>query len=161
MELPDHWVWRDQALAPGDAVVFDLDGVLSDASPRQHLLEGDDADWHAFFSAAGADEPLTDQIVLAGVLAQALPMVILTARPLRLREVTQSWLGIHGVPWHLLIMREEEAWSGSTDFKAEQVDLLVDRGFRLRLAFEDDPRNAAMYRGRGIPCVYIHSGYYQ
>ena len=33
-------------------------------------------------------------------------------------------------------------------------------GFDLRLAFEDDPRNVAMFRAEGIACVYIHSGYY-
>ena len=27
-------------------------------------------------------------------------------------------------------------------------------------AFEDDRRNVAMFHAEGIPCVYIHSGYY-
>ena len=31
----------------------------------------------------------------------------------------------------------------------------------LRLAFEDDPSNHAMYVAVGVPCVYIHSGYYE
>jgi hypothetical protein len=26
---------------------------------------------------------------------------------------------------------------------------------------EDDPSNHAMYVAEGIPCVYIHSGYYE
>jgi hypothetical protein len=30
----------------------------------------------------------------------------------------------------------------------------------LCLAFEDDPRNVEMFRRSGVPCVYIHSGYY-
>jgi len=34
------------------------------------------------------------------------------------------------------------------------------QGFDLRLAFEDDPSNHAMYVAAGVPCVYIHSGYY-
>jgi len=34
-------------------------------------------------------------------------------------------------------------------------------GFDLRLAFEDDPSNHAMYVAAGVPCVYIHSGYYE
>ena len=33
-------------------------------------------------------------------------------------------------------------------------------GWDVRLAFEDDPRNLAMFRSEGVPCVYIHSGYY-
>ena len=33
-------------------------------------------------------------------------------------------------------------------------------GFDLRLAFEDDRRNVAMFRSQGIPTLYVHSGYY-
>ena len=33
-------------------------------------------------------------------------------------------------------------------------------GFDLRLAFEDDRRNYDMFHAEGVPCVYIHSGYY-
>jgi Na+-transporting methylmalonyl-CoA/oxaloacetate decarboxylase beta subunit len=41
------------------------------------------------------------------------------------------------------------------------VDELRQFGFDLRLAFEDDPNNFAMFHAMGIPCVYIHSGYYE
>ena len=30
----------------------------------------------------------------------------------------------------------------------------------LVLGFEDDPRNVMMLRAAGVPCVYLHSGYY-
>jgi len=39
----------------------------------------------------------------------------------------------------------------------EEVKVLLD----LRIAFEDDRRNVAMFRAAGVPCVYIHSGYYE
>ena len=48
-----------------------------------------------------------------------------------------------------------------TAFKQAAVEDLRDHGFDLRLAFEDDPSNHAMYVAAGIPCVYIHSGYYE
>jgi len=41
------------------------------------------------------------------------------------------------------------------------VEDLRASGFDLRLALEDDPQNHAMYVDEGIPCVYIHSGYYE
>ena len=43
--LPEHWTWREQPLVPGAAVVVDIDGVLSDASRRQHYLESPRRDW--------------------------------------------------------------------------------------------------------------------
>jgi hypothetical protein len=33
-------------------------------------------------------------------------------------------------------------------------------GFDLQLAFEDDRRNVDMFTREGIPCLYVHSGYY-
>ena len=44
--------------------------------------------------------------------------------------------------------------------KRTSEDELRHFGFDLRLAFEDDRRNVAMFHAEGIPCVYIHSGYY-
>ena len=52
--MRDNWTWRSDAPAGGgDAAVFDLDGVLSDAAGRQHFLDGSSGpkDWRAFFAA--------------------------------------------------------------------------------------------------------------
>jgi hypothetical protein len=57
----DNWYWRDDVVDPGPTVVFDLDGVLSDAVSRQHYLEGGRGDWDAFFAACG-DDPLIDDV---------------------------------------------------------------------------------------------------
>lgn len=51
----------------------------------------------------------------------------------------------------------QEAWQ----FKQQTVGELREFGFDLKLAFEDDRKNADMFHGEGIPCVYIHSGYYE
>ena len=48
----------------------------------------------------------------------------------------------------------------SRDFKQRTVAELRAYGFDLRLAFEDDRRNYDMFHAEGVPCVYIHSGYY-
>src|SRR3974390_353533 len=55
-----NWRWRDGPVGPGRAVVFDLDGVLSDAASRQHYLEGPWRDWDAFFESCGED-PLIEE----------------------------------------------------------------------------------------------------
>ena len=36
--VPYNWEWRAGAVEAGPAVVFDLDGVLSDAAGRQLLM---------------------------------------------------------------------------------------------------------------------------
>ena len=156
----ENWRWRDGPVTAGPAVVFDMDGVLSDASTRQHYLEYPRRDWEAFFHACGDDELIAEVARLLEVIDAQHHVVLLTARPLRVRPQTLAWLERYGLRWDLLIMREHSDWMASALFKERSVDELRDYGFDLRLAFEDDRRNVSMFHRQGVPCVYIHSGYY-
>lgn len=156
----ENWRWRDGPVVPGPAVVFDMDGVLSDASTRQHYLEYPRRDWEAFFHACGDDELIAEVARLLEVIDAGHRVVLLTARPLRVRPQTLAWLDRYGLRWDLLIMREHSDWMASALFKERSVEELRDYGFELRLAFEDDRRNVSMFHRQGVPCVYIHSGYY-
>ncbi|MDD9369247.1 MAG: hypothetical protein PV358_03970 [Acidimicrobiales bacterium] len=158
---PDHWHWREAPVRGAPAVVFDMDGVLSDASSRQHFLEHPQRDWDAFFAACGEDQLIDEVARLLEVLDADLRIVLLTARPLRVRPQTLAWLDRYKLRWDLLIMRDYGDYSASRSFKRESVAHLRRYGFDLRLAFEDDRRNVDMFHGEGIPCVYIHSGYYE
>jgi phosphoglycolate phosphatase-like HAD superfamily hydrolase len=152
--VPPNWRWRAETGAGhpgGPAVIFDLDGVLSDAAGRQHFIEQGNRDWSAFFEACG-DDPVIEEIAR---------LLELTGRPLRVRPQTLAWLHRYGLRWDLLVMRERGDYAQVTSFKQRVVGDLRAHGFDLRLAFEDDPSNHAMYVAEGIPCVYIHSGYYE
>jgi hypothetical protein len=159
-----NWTWRaeDGAAQPrGPAVVFDIDGVLSDAAGRQHFLERGQRDWASFFEACG-DDPVIEEIArLLELLDASLAVVLLTGRPHRVQPQTLAWLKRYGLRWDLLVMRSRGDYAQVTDFKEATVHDLRDHGFDLRLAFEDDPSNHAMYVAAGVPCVYIHSGYYE
>jgi phosphoglycolate phosphatase-like HAD superfamily hydrolase len=160
---PDIFTWRDEAPEPGLAAVFDLDGVLSDAAGRQHFVDGSAGrkDWRAFFDRVG-DDPLVEEINhLLHWLDPRLAIVLLTARPARVRPQTLAWLERYGVRWDLLVMRPDGDLQPAVAFKQSVVAALRSLGFELKLAFEDDRRNVAMFRHAGVPCVYIHSGYYE
>ncbi len=158
-----NWTWHPgegAARRSGPAVVFDIDGVLSDAAGRQHFLERGRRDWPAFFEACG-DDPVIEEIArLLELLDSSLAVILLTGRPLRVQPQTLAWLARYGLRWDLLVMRSRGDYAQVTEFKQLVVDDLRAHGFDLRLAFEDDPSNHAMYVAAGIPCVYIHSGYY-
>lgn len=158
--VPGHWHWHTEPVA-GETVVFDIDGVLSDAASRQHYLESGRRDWDAFFDACG-DDPLIEEVAeLLGLLDPKLAVVLLTARPLRVRPQTLAWLERYQLRWDLLIMRDASDFRSARSFKQLAVRDLRDRGLEPRLAFEDDKRNLEMFRAEGVPCVYIHSGYYE
>jgi hypothetical protein len=161
----ENWLWRTAALEPdGDdadpTVVFDMDGVLSDASRRQHFLEAPRRDWESFFAACGDDELIEEVARLLEVIDPGHRIVLLTARPIRVMPQTLAWLDRYGLRWDLLIMRDFGDYSASSNFKRQTIKDLRSRAFDLRLGFEDDPRNVAMFHDEGVPCVYIHSGYY-
>ena len=160
---PENWVWRAGAVAGGPAVVFDIDGVLSDAGVRQHYIEGGRGrrgDWDAFFEACG-DDPLIDEVGrLLELLDADLRIVLLTGRPLRVQPQTLAWLDHYELRWDLLVMRDWGDYSAAREFKRWCLADFRRYGFELRLAFEDDPRNVEMFREEGVPCVYIHSGYF-
>ncbi|MGH9305858.1 MAG: hypothetical protein ACRD0I_03105 [Acidimicrobiales bacterium] len=158
--IPGHWRWRNGPVEPTSAVVFDMDGVLSDAASRQHYLESRLRDWDSFFEACG-DDPLIEEVArLLGLMDQRLCVILLTGRPLRVQPQTLAWLARYGLRWDLLIMRDFGEYSAARVFKRRTVALLRRQGFALELAFEDDRRNQDMFRSEGVPCVYIHSGYY-
>jgi hypothetical protein len=160
---PDNWCWRDgRSAGAGPAVVFDMDGVLSDAAGRQHFLDGPGRrDWDAFFGACG-DDPLIEEINrLLQLLDPRLAVILLTARPLSVQSQTLAWLHRYKVRWDLLVMRPDHDYQLSLKFKRAMARQLREAGFDLRLAFEDDRRNVTMFREAGVPCVYIHSGYYE
>jgi hypothetical protein len=160
---PRNWYWRAEPVDPGPAVVFDMDGVLSDAAGRQHYLEADDGwqDWDSFFAAAGEDALISDVARLLDVIGDDHRVVLLTARPMRVQLITLQWLERHQLRWDLLMMRNFGDYGASREFKRRSVGELRDYGFDLRLGFEDDRRNVDMFHEEGIPCIYIHSGYYE
>jgi phosphoglycolate phosphatase-like HAD superfamily hydrolase len=156
----ENWRWRDGPVSGGPAVVFDLDGVLADAASRQHYLEGPWRDWDSFFEACG-DDPLIEEIGrLLELIHPDLTIVLLTARPAWVAPQTLAWLHRYRLRWDLLVMRDRSDYGAAREFKRRSVQELRGAGFELKLSFEDDRRNVAMFRDEGIPAVYIHSGYY-
>lgn len=159
--VPDNWRWRAGPVAAGPAVVFDMDGVLSDASRRQHYLDRPYRDWEAFFQACGDDDLIAEVARLLDVLDPELRVLLLTARPQRVSDQTLAWLQRYGLRWDLLVMRDWDDFGSSRSYKQRVVGEFREYGFELRLAFEDDRRNVDMFHAEGVPCVYIHSGYYE
>ena len=155
-----NWTWRKEPVDPGRVVIFDLDGVLSDAASRQHYLEGPWRDWDAFFESCGED-PLIEEVArLLGLLDLSLTIVLLTARPAWVRPQTLAWLHRYRLRWDLLVMRDHGDYGVAREFKRRSVRELRAAGFDPVLSFEDDRRNVAMFHEEGVPTVYIHSGYY-
>ena len=161
---PPNWHFRDGAPASGPLVIFDLDGVISDASHRQHFLRGARQDWRGFFTAAPGDSPYETGLALAASVDDSHAVAILTARPNYMLDDTRTWLDAHQVRHDLLILRPKHGRGShgpSADFKRHELSRLRSVGYEVTAAIDDDERIIEMYRSEGVFALYRHSGYYE
>jgi hypothetical protein len=154
--------WHDAERAPGRCVLVDIDGVLSDASGRQHHLKNPEGrrDWRGFFGAVGEDQPLTAVPALLSLLDPALTVVLLSARPAWVFDLTVEWLHRHTMRWDLLILRGDDDLTQAAEFKRDVLSELRAMGWQIALAIDDDERIIEMYTAEQQPALYVHSGYY-
>jgi hypothetical protein len=102
--------------------VIDIDGVLADASHRQHHLDKRPRDWAAFFAEVGADAPIErGRARLTSLSDDDHTIVLLSGRPESTRADTQDWLVRQGIPVSEVILRSDRDRRKAADFKAEAI----------------------------------------
>ena len=159
---PQSWTWPGDPVAGGPCGLVDVDGVIANGWHRQHFLQDGRKDWKNFFANAFGDSPIEGSRALVDRFAEAGIVVLLTARPNNLRQVTLEWLAEHGYRWDLLVMRgRSDGGISSPKFKRRSVEAIRGHGYAPQLAFDDDQRNVEMFRDEGIETLYVHSGYYE
>jgi predicted kinase len=140
------------------AVIFDMDGTLSDPSHRVHHLDGE-KDWKAFHGAMGDDAPNEGVVALARILKRAAveglgidAVLVVTARhdAPEYERMTREWLELHDVPYDRLYMRREDDTRPDHVVKAEILQRILDEGYEPILAIDDRDSTVAMWRDHGI-----------
>jgi len=131
--------------------VFDVDGVLADVRHRLHHVEKRPKDWGAFFAAMGEDGPLAEGVELARRLAdEGHAIVYLTGRNESYRSLTSEWLGRHGLPEGVLVMRREDDRRPARLVKPQALDRIA-RAASVVTVVDDDDAVVAALRQRGWP----------
>jgi beta-phosphoglucomutase-like phosphatase (HAD superfamily) len=144
------------------AVVWDLDGTLSDDRARAHFVEvqqGKGRDWKSYFDAIDKDPPIAASMeVLRAMHAAGNRVVFLTGRPEYTRRKTEKWLKANGLTeYDRLLMRPPGEYRPAGRFKAEVVERLRDE-YELVCAFEDRTDVAHALRGAGLPVFLYGAG---
>lgn len=162
------------------AIIFDIDGTLADASHRLSFIQGNPKNWAAFFDSVPDDEPITPLVTLCGHLVMlhasatnlgVLPpfeVVFCTGRPDTHRGETEAWLRKH-LPYGLLdsekfpirlFMRKSGDFRPDTEVKKDTIELLRATGLEPYVVFEDRKRVVDMWRQNGIMCLQVADGDY-
>jgi phosphoglycolate phosphatase-like HAD superfamily hydrolase len=144
------------------AVVWDLDGTLSDDRARAHFVEveaGRARDWESYFDAIDQDAPIAASMeVLRAMHAAGNRVIFLTGRPQWTRPKTVRWLEANGLTdYDLLVMRPEGDGRPAGYFKVEAVARLR-REYEIVCAFEDRIDVANHLREAGIPVFLYGAG---
>jgi len=144
------------------AVIWDLDGTLSDDRARAHFVEveeGRKRDWKSYFDAIEEDPPIAASIAILHALhATGMRILFLTGRPEHTRERTLRWLKANGLTeYDELLMRPHGEFRPAGFFKAEVIAALRER-YELVCAFEDRVDVAESIRESGIPVFLYGAG---
>jgi beta-phosphoglucomutase-like phosphatase (HAD superfamily) len=144
------------------AVIWDLDGTLSDDRARAHFVEvekGKKRDWKSYFDAIGDDPPIAASMeVLRAMHAAGIRIVFLTGRPEHTRKTTERWLKANGLTgYDRLLMRPPRDFRPSGAFKVDEVARLR-REYELVCAFEDRIDVADALRTAGVPVFLYGAG---
>lgn len=130
--------------------VFDIDGVLADATHRQHHLAARPKDWDAFFGEVGADP-----VIEAGVrryLEEATrhEVVLMSGRPERTRRDTREWLTRNGLGEPRMILREDVDFRPAAVVKSELIGLVALPN-DVAILVDDDVSVVARLTAMGYP----------
>lgn len=144
------------------AVIWDLDGTLSDDRARAHFVEveaGHKRDWESYFDAIEEDPPIAASIELLSALrASEIRIIYLTGRPEYTRLRTQRWLKANGLDdFDLLLLRPHGERRPAGEFKVEVVLELRER-YQLICGFEDRIDVAEHLRRSGLPVFLYGAG---
>lgn len=141
-------------------VVIDIDGTISEASNRLHLLPSEGKGeltehWNDFNLACDTDEPIQPVINMVQQIASRYTVWFVTGRSEIARDKTRSWLRKHvtrGVE-PLLTMRHP------TDHRRDapvKLDLLKRIGLqKIAFAIEDKIEVARAFRKNGILTLMV------
>ena len=144
------------------AMVWDLDGTLSDDRARAHFVQvekGRARDWKSYFDAIDQDPPIAASMeVLRSMHAAGIRILFLTGRPEHTRPKTERWLKANGLTeYDRLLMRPPGEFRPAGRFKVEVIERL--RGeYELVCAFEDRRDVAEALRQAGLPVFLYGAG---
>jgi hypothetical protein len=140
------------------AVIVDMDGTLSDATHRLHLIASKPKDWDRFFALCGEDGVHAHVGSAVNLFHQAYKVVIVTGRPARCIPDTVAWLKRHWIRHDALFSRADGDHRADDIVKEEILDRNILPAFTPIFAMDDRDRVVSMWRRRGIPCWQVAPG---
>lgn len=138
------------------AIIFDMDGTLTDYAHREHLLAPEIRDMIAFFDQMEGDAQHDwCRDILDEAQARGIKIILLTGRPDSYRAHTERWLKKHGITdYEVLLMRKAADFRPGAVVKAEIFRKEIEGKYDVLYAIDDNPKILKMWAQLGIRCMY-------
>ncbi len=146
----------DELSSRTPCVIVDIDGTLSDAEHRVHLVK--EKRWPEFYDLCDLDMPHVHIGVIVNLLSAHYQIVLVTGRVERVRDKTEAWLNKHWITYHNLLMRPDGDTRPDDVLKEEILDRDILPTYAPAFALDDRDKVVAMWRRRGIPCLQVAPG---
>ena len=142
------------------AVIFGVDGVVSDCSERIQYLLSDKTRFHAEFLK---DKPVTNVATIIQALLwyrhmkdHDLEILFSTDRPPYMRDISAEWLAenvhIHNAK---VYTRDRKSMTMDTVSVKKHNLEIIKRDYDVVMAFDSCPEACDMYTANGVPCMQL------
>ena len=152
------------------AFIFDIDGVLADASHRVHFIKQDPPDWDSFFKDIDKYMPIKAGVDMVYFLYRFGKILFVTGRQEKHRKETIDWLAYnlgYGSPESQKSFINEHLYMRRTgDFRPDYIvkeeiyKSHIEPFYEINCAFEDRKQCVDMWRKLGITCWQNVDGNY-
>jgi len=132
------------------AIWVDADNTLSDASHREHYVQGPKKNWPAFF-AGMSEDPVNGWCKKMTVgMSYCSHILICSGRPEDYREQTEKWLKYHDIPYDQLIMRRTNDSRKDSIVKEIMLEFEIKTKYNLLFCVDDRKQVIDQIRSHGI-----------
>lgn len=148
-----------------DAVIFDIDGCLSDDRWRRNLIAKNDSPnrYGEYHSKMESDKHFPASLALLHAASASKKIIFITARPVLYQKETITWLkNVTGMKVEIdykLIMRSSHDYSASPVLKSYVARQMAAAGYNIVMAYDDRDDVVSAYQNLGIQAAKLdHCG---
>lgn len=138
--------------------IFDIDGTLANCDHRLHHVQNKPKNWEAFYSGCMDDLVIVPVAEMLELFSKNHLIYIVTGRPERNRDLTETWLNHYKIHYDKLIMRGDRDFRKSPDYKSAVCDSIEREGYKINFAIEDRLDCVEMFIKRGLFCFNVSNG---
>lgn len=140
------------------ALIFDIDGTITDITHRRQFVKQSPKDWDAFNTRMKDDVLQRWAKRFIKDLRIRHKIILITGREERFREITINWLKEKGIHFDLLLMRSTGDRTDDHEIKRDFYERHVSGQYDVVAVIEDRSRCVQMWRGLGLVCLQCDNG---